>query len=190
MKTTANQIAIGLSKRLLNGERGELPRHLIYLLDKASTLRDSDEFYRSVLPPEFASLQISPKTREGIISALCAEVTRNPDEALIAVMTSGGDDVSITTAATVMVKPPRPLTLPEFRALFGALKAHLPACLERMPNVIPRVEIESIIRLAKDFQSIAVEDGKTDREKSERNMIKIFTDDLLAGLDQLGFSAT
>lgn len=188
MNTAANQIAIDLLRRLLKGERGMLPMHLIHLLDKASTLRDSDEFYRSVLPLEFANLQISPKTREKIIAELCEEVSRNPDEALVSVMTSGGDDLSIRTAAMVLVNPPRPLTLPEFRALFGALKAHLPACLERMPGFIPRVELDSVIRLANDFQNIIVEEGKTDRDRSERNTIKIFAEDLIAGLAQLGFS--
>lgn len=188
MKTSANKIAIGLLQRLLNGERGELPQHLAYLLDKGSSLRDSDEFYRSVLPLELARLQISPKTREKIITELCREVSRNPDEAFISVMSSCGDDLSIRTAATLFVNPPRPLNIRENCAVLGALKGYLPACLERMPDFISRAERESIIHLAKNLQNIAVEEGKTDREKSERNTIKIFAEDLIAGLAQLGFS--
>jgi hypothetical protein len=164
MKTSTNQIAMGLFRRLLNGERGELPRELDYLLDKASTLRDSDEFYRSVLPPELASLQISPKMREKIIAELCAEVSRKPDEALISVMSSTGDELSIRTAVALLLNPPRPLTMRERCAVLGLLKGHLPACLQRMSNFVPRAELTSIIQLANDVQNIVIEEGKQIRK--------------------------
>jgi hypothetical protein len=190
MEPSASQIAIGLYRRLLNGERGQLPQHLAYLLDKASSLRDSDEFYRSVRPPELASLQISSKTRKKIVAELCAEVSRKPDEALISVMSSTGDDLSVRTAAVVLVNPPRPLTIRERCHLFGLLKGHLPACLQRMPDFIPRANLVSIIQMAKDLQHIDVEEGKSDGEKSERNVIKIFAEDLTSGLAQMGVSTT
>jgi hypothetical protein len=80
--TSAREIALDLLKRLLAGERGEVPLHLAMLLEKSSPLGTPDDHYRQILPPELVGLRLSSDTTEEIIATLCAEVSRNPDEAL------------------------------------------------------------------------------------------------------------
>ena len=72
----------------------------------------------------------------------------------------------------------------------GFLKAHLPACLDDDSEFIPRAEIEGLLQLAREVQNIVIEEGETDRERSERNTIKLFAEDLIEGLAQVGFIAT
>ena len=186
--TSAREIAVSLLRRLLDGERGQVELHLAYLLDKSSSLRDSDKFYRSVLPPEFASLELSQETREEIIAALCSEVARNPDDALISVMSMGGDDFPTMTVAMVLANPPRPLKMRELAAALALAKAYLPGSLQKDPDFIPRVEVERIIQLAKKLRNVIVEDGNTDEDKSDRHLAKSFAEELIEGLAESGFS--
>jgi len=188
--TSARETALGLLRRLLDGERGPVQLHLAYLLDKSSSLRDSDEFYRSVLPPELASIELSRETREEIIAALCSEVSQNPDDALISVMGPGGDDFPTMTVAMVLANPPRPLKMRELSAALGLVKAYLPGSLQRDPNFIPRAEVERIIQSAKELRNVIVEDGKTDKDKSDRHLAKSFAEELIEGLAESGFSTS
>ena len=164
--------------------------HLGHLLDRASCMRDSDSFYRSVLPLELANIRLSPETRLEVIAALCLEVTRNPDEALITVLSYSEDDLSVRTVASVLVKPPRCLTMRELGVGLGFLKASLPACLQRNSDFIPEHEVEGLVRLAKEFQNIVVEEGDTDQERSIRNHVKLSAEYLIEGLAQVGFSTS
>jgi hypothetical protein len=189
MKSTKTRsIAIGLLRRLLDGERGDLPMHLGHLLDRASCMRDSDSFYRWVLPPELANIRLSPETRLEVIAALCLEVTRNPDEALLTVLSYSEDDLSVRTVASVLVKSPRCLTMRELGVGLGFLKASLPACLQHNSDFIPEHEVERLVQLAKEFQNIVIEEGDTDQERSIRNHVKLSAEYLIEGLAQVGFS--
>ena len=186
MRISSKQTAMKMLRRLLDGERGELPEQMSYLLDKASCLRDSDEFYRWVLPPDLASLRISPQTRSEIIAELCSEVSRHPEEALLEILAEG-DYVCVRTMATILADPPRELTLQEVCTLLRILRANLPACLQDMADFIPKAELESIIQTAEHLQNIVVEEAKTDEEKIYRNGTKMYAEDLIKSLAQLGF---
>jgi hypothetical protein len=189
MKTTrTHQIAIDLLRRLLDGERGDLPMYLGYLLDRASSMRDSDHFYRSVLPPELAKVRISPETRLEVIAALCSELFRNPDEALISVLSFSEEDISIRAVASVLTNPPRSLTMRELGVGLGFLKAHLPACLGKNADFISTSEVKGLIRLATKLLDTTIHAGETDRERSVRNQVKISAEYLIDGLAQAGFS--
>lgn len=187
MNTTRTHIiAIGLLRRLLDGERGDLPLYLGYLLDRASSMRDSDHFYRSVLPAELADVHLSPETRLEVISALCLELLRNPDEALISVLSFSEEDLSIRAVASVLANPPRCLTMNELAVGLGFLKAHLPTSLGENSEFISRAEVDGLIRLATTLRDITVEEGETDRERSVRNQVKISAEYLIDGLSQAG----
>ncbi len=189
MSTTgAHAIAMSLLRRLLDGERGELPMCLGYLLERASSMRDSDRFYRSVLPRELADVRLSPETRLEVIAALCSELLRNPDAALITVLSFSEEDLSIRAVASVLLNPPRCLTMGEFAGGLCLLKSNLPGCLGENSEFISIREVEELIRLATKLRDIAIDEGETDRERSLRNEVKIHSEYLIHGLTQAGFS--
>ncbi len=162
--------------------------HLGELLGRASCMRDSDSYYRSILPPELANIRLSPETRLEIIAALCLEVSRNPDEALIKVLSHSEEDLSVRTVASVLVKPPRILTMRELGVGLGFLKACLPRCLQHDSDFIPAEEIAALIQLANESQKTVVEEGKTDQERAIRNHIKLNAEYFIEGLADVGFS--
>lgn len=56
-----------------------------------------------------------------------------------------------------------------------------------MADFIPKAELESIIQTAEHLQNIVVEEAKTDEEKIYRNGTKMYAEDLIKSLAQLGF---
>src|SRR5437870_7290781 len=147
--TSARDVATDLMRRLLAGERGEVPLHLGMLLEKSSPLHDSDENYRQILPPELADLRLSPETAEEIISTLCAEVSRNPDADLISAISCTGSDLATKTAAKVLTNPPRPLTMSEYSHALALVSEYLPYELDEDPEFLPRADLERLVQLAK-----------------------------------------
>jgi hypothetical protein len=74
--TSEKEVGLNLLRRLLAGERENLPMHLALLLEKSSPLHADDEHYRKILPVELADVRFSSDTAEKISSSLCAEVGR------------------------------------------------------------------------------------------------------------------
>src|SRR5690348_8456351 len=133
---SAREIAIDLLRRLLTGERGEVGLQLAMLLEKSSRAV-SDDNYREVLPPELVALRLSPETTEEIIGTLCAEVSRNPDDALIGVLSFTRADLAIKTAAQIVTNPPRPLTMGEYGKALLIVANCLPDRLAEKPEFLP-----------------------------------------------------
>src|ERR1700743_339830 len=108
-----SEIAFDLLRRLLAGERGEVPSHLANLLEKSSPLDAGDAHYRWALPPELAGVLLSPDHRDRLLSVLCDEISRNPDAMFIAAISRTGMDLATWCVAMVLVNPPRPLSIVE-----------------------------------------------------------------------------
>jgi hypothetical protein len=102
MRST-REVAFDLLRRLLAGERGEVPLHLAMLLEKSSPCDHGDEHYRQVLPPELADVRVSSEVNEQITTALCAEISHNPDQALIFTISFTGADQATKTATHILI---------------------------------------------------------------------------------------
>lgn len=176
------EIGTDLLRRLLAGERGSIQSHLAKLLEKSCPLHDSDDFYRWVLPPELADVRLSKETSEEIIAALCAEVSCNPDEALISAMSFTGADLVTKTVAVVLASPPRPLAVSEYAYALSLVSKFLPDCLAEDPQFVPKADLERIVKLAKELQNL--EDSEPN--KAWRVGIRRDADNLLKRLAQLG----
>src|SRR5512146_3015613 len=135
--SSGQEIATEMLRRLLTGERGNLPMHLAMLLEKASPLHNSDDHYRRILPPEIAGVQVPPETAREIIGTLCKEISRNPDSAFIAALSSTGEQEITRTVAEVMINPPRHLTKEEYGQALGILYSYLPSCMARDRDFLP-----------------------------------------------------
>jgi len=153
--TSAREIAIDLLRRLLAGERGQVPLHLAMLLEKSSPLDSGDKHYRQILPPELADLRLSPETADEIISTLCAEVSRNPDEALIAAVSFTGADLATKTVTKTLTNPPRPLTMAEYQAALATLNCYLPYRLSKDSEFLSKDDLERLVKLAEELQNVA-----------------------------------
>ena len=129
--TDHKKIADDLLNRLLAGERGNLSMYLAMLLERSSPLQNSDEHYRAVLPPSLADVKVPPGIAEEIIATLCLEISRNPDAAFIAAVSTTGAERVTKCVAEVLIDPPRPLTTQEYDQALGVMRAYLPACLDR-----------------------------------------------------------
>jgi hypothetical protein len=182
--TSTDEIALDLLRRLLGGERGQLPLHLAMLLEKSSPSDHGDEHYRQILPPELAELRISPEISEEILTALCAEVLRNPDQALIFAISFTGTDQSIKTAARILTNPPRALTIVEACAVLALLNCYLPYRLSNEPDVLPKGDLERVVRVAEEFQDI--EETGAGEERSARIGIRMHAAGLLKSLRAYG----
>jgi len=156
--TSANESAINLLRRLLAGERGDLPMHLAMLLEKSSPLHNSDDHYRQILPPELAKLSVPPETADGIIARLCSEMRSNPDQAFILALSFTGQEKVTKVVTEVLVDPPRPLTVIECGHALAIVSSFLPACLARDPNFLK----ENILnRLMKRLRSLENSEERT-----------------------------
>lgn len=174
-------------RRLLAGQRGpHLPSNLTKLLEKSSPLKDSDDYYRSILPPELADIRLPQETSDEIIASLCAEISRNPDEALISAISFTGADLATKTVAMLLANPPRPLTMSEYDYALSLVAKFLAHCLAEDPEFLPKGDLERLVQLAKELQNL--EDGETDR--SARIGIRHHAAQLLKSLTQFGISGS
>ncbi len=151
---SANEIAMDLLKRLLGGERGEVPMHLAMLLEKSSSLADSNENYRQILPPALADLMLSPETRDEIVRTLCAEISRNPDADLILAASYTAAELVTKTVADVLASPPRPLTMAEYANGLSLMSEYLADKLSENPQFLPKGELKRLIALAQELRNV------------------------------------
>jgi len=180
--------ATDLLRRLLAGERGQLPLHLAMLLEKASPLDSGDDHYRQILPQELAELRLSPEAAEEIMATLCAEVSRNPDEALIAAISFTGSGLATKTVAAVLTNRPRPLTIGELDAALSLVAEYLPYHLAEDSEFLPKADLERLVQLAKELQNISEEE--TGRDRAARISIRHHAPQLLKRLTQLGIGGS
>ena len=174
--------AMDLLRRLLAGERGEVPMQLALVLEKSSALHNSDDHYRQALPPELADLWLSAEDAEQIVAMLCAEVSRDPDGALILALSFSGAEQAIKVVSKMLTEPPRPLTAVEYRHAMPVMSAFLPSYLTKDPGFLPEVELNRLIQLAKNLKNVELE--ATD--KAAQIKIRLHASQLLERLGQLG----
>lgn len=178
--SSAAEVGMDLLRRLLAGERGQVPLHLAMLLEKSSPCNHGDEHYREILPLELAALRLSQETSEDIIDALCAEISRNPDQALIFAVSFTGADQATKTAARIFASPVRQLTMSEYHGLLALLGSYLPYRIAENADLVPRDQLERIVQLAEELQNIS-ETG-TESERSARIGVKVNAAELLKRL--------
>jgi hypothetical protein len=181
---TERQIASELLKRLLAGERGNLPSHLSSLLERSSSLADGDALYRSILPPELADIHLSREASDEIVATLCEEISRNPEAAFIFAVASSGADQSTRIVAKVLTNPPRPLTTTEYACALSLVNEYLPLCLQEDVAFLPRTELIRLAQVVAELEKI--ENGETPEEKSAVHSIRYFAPKLLKSLEQFG----
>ena len=148
------EIALDLLTRLLAGERGLLPLHLSMLLERASPLDSGDEFYRWILPPELAKIRLNAVTADEILGVLCAEIARNPDEALISTIAFCGADLATRTAAMLLTNPPRQLTMREYTYVWPIISKFLPWSLKEDAEFITMPDLHRIIQMAREYENL------------------------------------
>lgn len=178
--TNQREIAQDLIRRLISGERGQIPLHLSLLLERSLLVEGSDETqYAEILPPEFANIKLSPATRDEILSAVCARVLQEPDVALIGVVSFAGTDLVIRTMSSLLINPPRPLTLPEKAQAVTIVSKYLPSNLAANPRLLEKDELMRLISLIKQL------DQTEDATGEWEGQIKHYSDNLLESLGHL-----
>jgi len=182
--SSATEVGMDLLRRLLAGERGQVPMHLAMLLEKSSPLDHGDEHYREILPTELAELRLSRETSEEIIDELCAEISRNPDQALIFAVSFTGADQVTKTAALIFASPPRQLTMYEYHGVLALLSFYLPYRMAKNADLVSRDQLEQIVQLAEELQNVP-ETG-TESERSATIGVKDHAAELLKSLRLLG----
>lgn len=183
---SGDEIALDLAARLLAGERGKVQSHLTMLLEKSSSLRDSDDFYASMLPPEIAGITVTEATRDRIIAQFCNEIAREPDEALISAVSFTGADLVTRTIAMLVAEPPRPLTLNESTYAWSLLNKFLWPCLKEDRTFLPDPVLARIVELAKEYMEAVPGDGEM--QKPLRIELKQHAEGLLRGLGYAGMT--
>src|SRR5580698_4856020 len=116
---TDRRLVLELLHRLLSERGQEVARQFAMLLEKHSSLRESDVYYRDVLPPQVAEAEISGEFYDKIIAILCEEVSRDPAEAFISAISFTGSEQAVKTIASVVANPPRAMTLGEYTYAFS-----------------------------------------------------------------------
>lgn len=181
---SATGTARDLARRLIAGERGDVPLHLAMLLEKSSSSDHGDQHYREILPPELADLKLSSDASEEILASLCAEVARDPDHALFFAISFTGTDRPIKTAAQVFTNPPRPLTMEECGAVLSLLQFDLPYRLADDAEFLPQSDLDKIVRLAEQLQ--VLDENGVEEERSARIIVKMHAAQLLKNLRSHG----
>ena len=129
-------IALSLMRRLLAGERGNVPMHLAMLLEKSSKLRNTEEHYNQIIPSELQEVDLDPATAEEIIATICEETYHRPDAVLLSVLSTTGAPVVTQFMAKLLARPPRPLREDELRQAFGVLESYLSSQLADNPGFL------------------------------------------------------
>lgn len=182
--TRSQEIALDLLRRLISGERGEVPLQLSLLLERSLLIAGSDESqYRQILPPELADIKLPAETRDEILSTLCARVLREPDVAFLAAMSFAGTDLVTKTMTTLLVNPPRPLVLPERAHVLSIVAKYLPCNLAAHPQLLAKDELTSLIRALKELEHTEEVSGE-----SWEAEIKHHSGNLLRSLAHLGIT--
>ena len=180
--TSNKDVANALLSRLLTGERGQVPLHLSMLLEKSSPLREGDDHYRRILPPELACIRLSPEQVQEITQAICTEVFRNPDHALISAVSFTGADLVTRTMASILTHPPRELSLSEHGAILAVLVSFLAFRLGQESEFLPKTELEQLVRISRELKSLE----ETGPSRIERMLVRDQAGQLLDGLKKLG----
>lgn len=181
--TSAKEIGTDLLRRLLAGERAQVPFHLAMLLEKSSPLDSGVDNYRQILPPELADLRLPPETSREIVETLCTTISRNPDAALISVLSFSGEDLAIKTVANVLTHPPRPLTLDEIDIALSMVTKYLPYRLSEDSEFLPKEDLEQLARVVKALEAKREADV-------QGTSIKHFAPQLLVSLERLGIEGS
>lgn len=163
--TVGRETAFSLLERLLAGERADVPLHLAMLLEKSSSLANSDDHYRQFLPPEIVSLRLDADTVQEITTAVCKEILHNPDADLIFVVSTTGSPEVTRFAVKLVVNPPRPLTAVEYRQLLGIVGSWLPHKLMDDPAFITPDNKRLLVSLLDELRT---SDDLTVRNHAER----------------------
>ena len=144
-------MAAELLKRLLAGERGNLPMYLAMLLERSSPLSNTDEHYRKILPSELADARVGPETVEEIITTVCAEVSQNPDAALIAAVSTTGAEKVTKCVTEILIEPPRAMTMDEYGQALGVASAYLPDCIIHNPQFLSDKHRQRLVEQLRDL---------------------------------------
>src|SRR5215472_175891 len=123
---TDKEIAADMLRRLIAGERGNLPMHLAMLLERSSPLSNTDDHYRKILPADLAEVRLTAGTVKETIEVLCSEISRNPDAGLIAAASTTGAEAVTKLATELLLNPPRALNASEVGQALGVAYAYLP----------------------------------------------------------------
>ena len=173
--TTSRTIALEITRRLMAGERGEIPLRLALLLERSLLLPGSDETqYREILPPELADIKLLPSTRDEIISSLCSRVLEQPDSGLIAAMSFAGTDLVTKTMSSLLTNPPRELTLCEKAHALSIVAKFLPSNLAANPELLSReylTRLASVLKVSEHAESSEAS-WVTEIEHHSRNLIR------------------
>jgi len=161
-KVAGARAAKDLLRRLLLGERGDVPIYLANLLEKSSPGADTVHHYRKVLPPEVAGLRLSRKTTDQIIDSLSEEFARDPDGAYLFILCRSLSDKAVRAVAKILVAPPRTLTLAELGSVLGRLHFVLPFTLLACPETLTAVEHGRLVDLLLGLQML--DESVADRE--------------------------
>jgi len=190
----ADDMAADLLKRLIAGERGLVPLNLAMLLEKSARLdrgdapQDVEEHYRRLLLPEIENLRISRQTREEVVATLCAEILRNPDDAMISVCVVTGDESAVKTIVRILTTPPRALTLTEHAIALSHVTKYLPHYLGKGSDFLPKSELERLAHLVRDLGKL--EAARSDEDKSAQATIAHFAPQLLTSLERIGIEGS
>ncbi len=157
------EIAFELLRRLLAGERGDVPSQLANLLEKSSPLDAGDAHYRWILPPDLADLRLSPETRDEIIAELCSEISRNPDAAFISAISFTGMELATKTVAMILAHPPRPLTINEYSYALSMVNEYLPYRLVENPEFLTKADLERIVQVVEELRNVEAGENKVER---------------------------
>jgi len=182
----AKGTALDLLKQLLGGERETTPLRLAMLLEKSSSLDHGDDHYREfspeLLPRDLVHMRLSPEELDEITNVVCAEVLKNPDHALLFVMSHVETDQTIRTAVRVLVSPPRPMTILEYGAALGFVRACLGFQFARNREFLSGDELQRLIQLARELEN--TEESGDAYERSARLSAKIAAEDFLKTVTQ------
>jgi hypothetical protein len=147
------------------------------LLEKSSPAAGTDEQYRKILPPELAGLKLPPQIVEEIVAAVCDEVARNPDVALLSVLSFVGTDLSVKTLVGILIHPPRSLNADELDVALSIVAKFLPYRLSANRKFLPRETLHGLIRLVKRLQKVG---------DPQRTSVVHFSEQLQKSLFQMG----
>jgi hypothetical protein len=180
--SSSSDPAMDLLRRLLSGERQDVPLYLACLLEKTSPLDSGEDYYRDILPPELADIRLPAEQAREIIESICAEVSSNPDPYLIFAVSSTGAPVVTTTLCRLLTAPPRPLSMAEYASAFAYVSTFLPIHLAEDSKFLLKADLKDIARLVAEFEQL--KEAGVDR--SERISVKLHAHNLLNSLNELG----